>query len=125
VLRVTNLARKAHCLLAKERWADGRRVDTRQHAAGAARRGLPFLVLRSHRLDLAEILWLLRPVLVAKGLVREPPGRQRGGGGGGERAGGFAAWRAPPLEGGWGEGEEEEEEEAAEQAEERWRGGGL
>jgi hypothetical protein len=101
VLRVTNLIRKAHCLLAKERWEDGRRVDTRQHAQGAAARRLPFLLLRGHRLELLEIVALLRPVLVAKGLVREPRARRRAA----------AARRgAEGSGGGWGEGDSEEGE---------------
>lgn len=72
MLRVTNLIRKAHCALAKARWEGGRRVDVRQHAAGAAKRGLPFLLIEGHRLELLDIIRLLRPVLIAKGIVRAP-----------------------------------------------------
>ncbi|KAI8474335.1 MAG: hypothetical protein J3K34DRAFT_518285 [Monoraphidium minutum] len=87
VLRVTNLMRKAHCALAKERWADGRRVDVRQHMQGAAKRGLPLLVLRGHRLEVGPVLGALRPLLIRKGLVRARRRERRGGGGCGEGGG--------------------------------------
>jgi len=74
VMRVTNLIRKAHCVLAKERWENGKRVDIRQHTAGAAKRGLPFLLIRGHRLELLQVLQLLRPMLIKRTIVRERPG---------------------------------------------------
>lgn len=70
-MRVTNLYRKAQCALAKERWEDGRRVDLRQHMAGAAKRGLPFLLVAGHRMELLPLLGLLRPLLIKRGVVRE------------------------------------------------------
>jgi hypothetical protein len=95
VMRVTNLLGKAHCALAKERWADGRRVDLRQHAAGCAKRGVPLLVMRGHDFDLLAAVELLRPELVRVGVVRELPQKGASGSDGG----------------GVGSGSEEEEED--------------
>ncbi|KIZ02250.1 hypothetical protein MNEG_5711 [Monoraphidium neglectum] len=69
VMRVTNLIRKAHCVLAKERWENGRRVRLEQHMQGAARRGLPFLLLKGHRMELPALLALGRAGAGAGGAV--------------------------------------------------------
>jgi hypothetical protein len=91
VMRVTNLIRKAHCVLAKERWENGRRVRLEQHMQGAARRGLPFLLLKGHRMELPALLALVRPLLIRKGIVQ---GRAGAGAGGAVGAGarGRGAW---------------------------------
>ena len=127
VLRVTNLIRKAHCALAKARWESGKRVDVRAHAAGAARRGLPFLLVEGHRLELLDVVARLRPVLLMKGVLRETraeaawrrrqrrraeqaeEGAQEGEGEQGGGAGGGDEWDEDE----WDEleGEEDEEDE--------------
>ncbi|WIA22341.1 hypothetical protein OEZ85_004655 [Tetradesmus obliquus] len=43
VLRLTNLIRKAQCVLAKPRWDSGRAVNLQQHRAAAAKAGVPFV----------------------------------------------------------------------------------
>jgi hypothetical protein len=68
VMRVTNLIRKAHCVLAKARWETGRPVNLQEHRAAAAKRGLPFLLIR--KLDVLEIVQELRPLLIKKGIVK-------------------------------------------------------
>jgi hypothetical protein len=110
-MRVTNLIRKAHCALAQERWSNGRRVDLRQHMAGAEKRGVPFLLLKGHRLELLPLLEAVRPLLVRRGIVRERTGARRAArlmGGGGDVDGGLRGGSDGELEEDdeWDEGEE-------------------
>lgn len=67
VMRMTNLVRKCHCVLAKAKWDTGRGVNLKQHQAAARNMQVPFLLIQ--RLDVLELLQLLRPLLVKKGIV--------------------------------------------------------
>jgi hypothetical protein len=75
VMRVTNLIRKAHCVLAKPAWDNGKRVQLQEHRAAARKRRVPFLLVQ--RLQVEELLVVVRPLLLAKGIVRRLPGEER------------------------------------------------
>eukprot|EP00877_Chromochloris_zofingiensis_P013314 jgi/Chrzof1/8236/Cz03g02160.t1 len=47
VMRLTNLIRKAHCVLCKPTWDDGRKIHLREHQVAAEKRGVPFLLIDS------------------------------------------------------------------------------
>ncbi|KAF8057658.1 hypothetical protein HT031_006007 [Scenedesmus sp. PABB004] len=85
VVRLTNLMRKAGCVLAKAAWDNGRAVSLAQHRAAAANARVPFLLIE--RLEPEALVAALRPALVAKGIVvergsaaRAPRGGNDGGG---------------------------------------------
>lgn len=86
-MRLTDLVRKAHCIVAKERRDTGKRVNLAEHVAAARNASIPFLLIE--RLDAQELVGLLRPLLVRKRIVVEPPQRRnkQGGGEAGELAG--------------------------------------
>lgn len=69
VLRLTNLIRKAQCVLAKPRWDSGRAVNLQQHRAAAAKAGVPFVTVQ--RLDALLLVEALRPVLLCKRILLE------------------------------------------------------
>jgi hypothetical protein len=69
VLRVTNLIRKAHCVLAKPRWENGRAVNLQQHRAAAEKARVPFLTVQ--RLDVLLLVEAVRPLLLRKRVVVE------------------------------------------------------
>lgn len=70
VLRMTNLIRKANCVVACPRWTNGRRVNLQEHRAAAATRGVPFYVLE--RLELLPLLAALRPTFMQRRILAEP-----------------------------------------------------
>eukprot|EP00775_Hariotina_reticulata_P001172 gene1172-1510_t len=72
VMRMTNLVRKCHCILAKSKWDTGRNVNLKQHKAAARNMQVPFLLIG--RLDVLELLQLVRPLLVKKGIVADAVG---------------------------------------------------
>lgn len=71
VMRLTNLMRKAHCVVAKERRDTGKRVNLAEHIAGARNANIPFLLIE--RLEPEQLVHLLRPLLIRKRIVIEPP----------------------------------------------------
>lgn len=75
VLRLTNLMRKASCVLARRRWDSGRPVNLLQHMAAARKARVPFLLLQ--QLDATELVALLRPLLLRKRIIVEPGQRRR------------------------------------------------
>jgi hypothetical protein len=82
-MRLTNLMRKAHCIVAKERRDTGKRVNLSEHVAAARNANIPFLLIE--RLDAQELVGLLRPLLLRKRIVVEAPQKahkkqQQGGG---------------------------------------------
>jgi hypothetical protein len=77
VLRVTNLIRKAHCVLAKPRWENGRTVNLSQHRAAAEKARVPFLTVQ--RLDAVLLVEAVRPVLVRKRIVIDGQQQQQQG----------------------------------------------
>lgn len=79
-MRLTDLVRKAHCIVAKERRDTGKRVNLAEHVAAARNAGIPFLLIE--RLDAQELVGVLRPLLVRKRIVVEPPQRRKKQGGG-------------------------------------------
>ena len=75
MLRLTNLIRKAHCIVAKERRHNSKRVNLAEHIAAAKNANIPFLLIE--RLEPAQLVALLRPVLLRKRIVVEHPQRVR------------------------------------------------
>jgi hypothetical protein len=75
VLRVTNLIRKAHCVLAKPRWENGRAVNLQQHRAAAEKARVPFLTVQ--RLDVLLLVEAVRPLLLRKRIVVVDPRQQQ------------------------------------------------
>jgi hypothetical protein len=73
-MRVTNLIRKAHCVLAKPAWDNGKRVHLQQHRAAARKRRVPFLLVP--KLQVEELLVVVRPLLLARGIVWRQPGEE-------------------------------------------------
>lgn len=71
VMRLTNLMRKAHCIVAKERRDTGKRVNLTEHIAAARNANIPFLLV--DRLEAQELVALLRPLLIRKRIVVEHP----------------------------------------------------
>jgi hypothetical protein len=71
VMRLTNLMRKAHCIVAKERRDTGKRVNLNEHIAAARNANIPFLLI--DRLEAQELVVLLRPLLIRKRIVVERP----------------------------------------------------
>lgn len=76
-MRLTNLIRKAHCIVAKERRDTGKRVNLAEHAAAARNANIPFLLI--DRLEPGQLVALVRPLLVRKKIVVEHPQRRRRG----------------------------------------------
>ncbi len=77
ILRLTNLIRKANCVLAKPSW-DGnskRRVNLAEHQAAARKAKVPFLLIE--RMDVLQLVAAVRPLLVQKRIVVEGPGVRR------------------------------------------------
>jgi hypothetical protein len=74
---VTNLIRKAHCVLAKPRWENGRGVNLAQHRAAADKARVSFLTVQ--RLDVLLLVEALRPLLLRKRIVVEPVQKQQQG----------------------------------------------
>lgn len=74
-MRLTNLMRKAHCIVAKERRDNGKRVNLSEHQAAARNARIPFLLLE--RLEPDQLVALLRPVLIQKRIVVEHPQRRK------------------------------------------------
>lgn len=75
VMRLTNLMRKAHCIVAKERRDNGKPVNLSEHQAAARNARIPFLLLE--RLEPDQLVALLRPVLIQKRIVIEHPQRRK------------------------------------------------
>lgn len=71
VMRLTNLMRKAHCIIAKERRDNGKRVNLSEHLAAARNANIPFLLI--DRLEPQLLVALLRPLLLRKRIVVEHP----------------------------------------------------
>lgn len=74
-MRLTNLKRKAHCIVAKERRDNGKRVNLSEHRAAAQNANIPFLLIE--RLEPDQLVALLRPILIQKRIVIEDPQRRR------------------------------------------------
>lgn len=68
VMRLTNLIRKAHCVLCKPTWDDGRKIHLREHQVAAEKRGVPFLLIDS--LSAVAVVEVLRPLLIKRKIVR-------------------------------------------------------
>jgi hypothetical protein len=66
-MRLTNLVRKAHCVVAKAKRDNGKPVNLREHKAAARNAGIPFLLLP--RLEPVALVGLLRPLLLQKRIV--------------------------------------------------------
>jgi hypothetical protein len=73
VVRLTNLMRKAHCIVAKERRDNGKRVNLAEHIAAARNANIPFLLI--DHLEPEQLVALLRPLLIRKRIVVEHPQR--------------------------------------------------
>jgi hypothetical protein len=65
--------RKAHCIVAKERRDNGKRVNLAEHIAAARNASIPFLLIE--RLEPEQLVALLRPLLIRKRIVVEHPQR--------------------------------------------------
>jgi hypothetical protein len=70
-MRLTNLMRKAHCVVAKERRDTGKKVNLNEHIAAARNANIPFLLI--DRLEAQNLVGLLRPLLIRKRIVVERP----------------------------------------------------
>ncbi len=68
-IRMTNLLRKAHCIVSVPVWDNGRRANLKEHQSAAAKRGLPFYVLQ--RFDAVQLVEALRPLLIRRHILRE------------------------------------------------------
>lgn len=75
-MRLTNLMRKAHCIVAKERRDTGKRINLSEHMAAARNANIPFLLIE--RLEAEELVGILRPLLIRKRIVVEHPQRRKG-----------------------------------------------